>query len=203
LKVNLRHRSLWLLVVVLAAAIGGGVAYATIPDASGVIHGCFQKSSGKLRLIDTDTGAHCGPAEVAISWNQVGPQGKLGPTGPQGPSGPIGPQGPTGPQGPSGPIGPQGPTGPQGPSGAATTYNYRSGLIIPGTSVARAFCLAGEKVTGGGGFSTGPSASSAGLTQNYPISDATGTIAFGTTAIGWQVAGEGFGTVQAFVVCAS
>lgn len=188
MKLQPHHRGVWLLTVLIVALVGGAVAYATIPDSSGVIHGCYQKSSRKLRLIDTDTGARCRPAEVAISWNQVGPQGKLGPTGPQGPSGPIGPQGPT---------------GPQGPSGAATTYNYRLGLIIPGTSVARAFCLAGEKVTGGGGFSTGPSASSAGLTQNYPISDATGTIAFGTTAIGWQMASEGFGTVQAFVVCAS
>ena len=78
-------------------------------------------------------------------------------------------------------------------------YSYRAGGIFPGTSVARAFCAPGEKVTGGGGVSM----SQAGLTQNHPISDATGLIAFGTTAIGWQVASQGFGPVTAYVVCAS
>jgi hypothetical protein len=173
MKRQLHPRGISLLAVLVVAVVGGGVAYATIPDGKGVIHGCYKKSSGRLRVIDTNAGASCGPAEEAISWNQAGPQGQ------------------------------QGPTGPPGPSGAATTYNYRLGLMIPGTSVARAFCLPGEKVTGGGGFSTGPSASSVGLTQDYPISDASGVIAFGTTAVGWQVASEGFGTVQAFVTCAS
>jgi hypothetical protein len=173
MKRQLHPRGISLLAVLVVAVVGGGVAYATIPDGKGVIHGCYKKSSGKLRVIDTDAGASCGPAEEAISWDQTGPRGQ------------------------------QGPPGPSGPSGAATTYHYRLGLIIPGTSVARAFCDPGEKVTGGGGFSTGPSASSAGLTQDYPISDASGVIAFGTTAVGWQVASEGFGTVQAFVICAS
>lgn len=81
------------------------------------------------------------------------------------------------------------------------TYSYGVGVVVEGTSVARAFCAPGQKVTGGGGISTEGSA--VGLTQNYPISDSSGTIAFGTTAIGWQVAAEGFTAVQAFVVCAS
>ena len=65
----------------------------------------------------------------------------------------------------------------------------------------RAFCAPGEKVTGGGGFTT---QNGSGLIQNHPISDETGVIAWGTTAIGWQVAAENFdGPVVAFVVCAS
>ncbi len=169
----------------------GGVAWATIPDSGGVIHGCFEKEDGQLRVIDSSSQV-CQQDEVALTWNQQGPTGLTGPQGPPGPTGQTGPQGPTGQTGPQ---------GPPGPSGAATTYNYRVGGMFPGTSVARAFCLAGEKVTGGGGFST--DAPGVGLTQNFPISDASGTIAFGTTATGWQVASEGFGNVQAFVICAS
>jgi len=69
--------------------------------------------------------------------------------------------------------------------------------MYPGTSVSRAFCPTGTKVTGGGGFSL----NGAGLQQSYPISDASGVIAFGSTAIGWQVAASDFSNVQAFVVC--
>jgi hypothetical protein len=80
LKLNLRHRGLWLLAVVSAAAIGGGVAYATIPDASGVIHGCYKNANGQLRVIDPAV-SQCLPSETAISWNQTGPPGPPGPPG--------------------------------------------------------------------------------------------------------------------------
>jgi hypothetical protein len=83
--------------------------------------------------------------------------------------------------------------------GGGTTYNYRSQQSS--TGMARAFCVKGEKVSGGGAFTTN---NGAGLIQNYPISDASGVIAWGTTAIGWQAAVENFnGTVVAFVICAS
>jgi hypothetical protein len=80
---------------------------------------------------------------------------------------------------------------------SSPTVQYVTGGMYPGTSVARAFCPAGTKVTGGGGLSL----TGSGLQQSYPISDVSGTIAFGTTAIGWQVAAEDFSDVQAFVVC--
>jgi hypothetical protein len=140
-------------------AIGiGGAASAMIPDSGGVIHACYQKVTGQLRVVDSATPG-CTADEVAISWNQ------------------------------------------QGPSGSTLTINYRVGGMVPGTSVARAFCLPYEKVTGGGGLST--DATQIGLSQSFPISDSGGAIAFGTTAIGWQVASETFGNVQAFVICAS
>ena len=72
-----------------------GVAYATIPDSGGVIHGCYLKAVGSLRVIDPGAGQHCTKAETPISWNQTGPQG---PTGPTGPAGPQGPQGASAPQ---------------------------------------------------------------------------------------------------------
>lgn len=92
----------------------GIIAYASIPDANGVIHGCYKKSGGTLRVID-DAVTQCDSrAEIPIQWNQTGPQGPQGPAGPQGP---IGPQGATGPEGPAGPTGATGDTGPQGPAG--------------------------------------------------------------------------------------
>jgi len=83
---------------------------------------------------------------------------------------------------------------------APTTYNVRAGAMLEGGGVAQAFCLPGEKVTGGGGLSV---TNDAGLAQNHPIADESGLIASGTNAIGWQVGTEGFGPVQAYVVCAS
>ena len=49
-------RGRWFLVgaVVGAFLAAGAVTLAAIPDSSGVIHGCYQKNSGQLRLIDTE-----------------------------------------------------------------------------------------------------------------------------------------------------
>src|SRR5262245_46186308 len=55
-----------------------------------------------------------------------------------------------------------------GSTGGSNAY-YMSGGIVPGTSVARAFCPANTKVTGGGGISLAGSA----LSQNFPIADET------------------------------
>jgi hypothetical protein len=64
-------------VVVLAA---GGIAYASIPDSGGVIHGCYQKTNGSLRVIDTEAGGKCSSGENSLSWNQTGPAGPRGPS---------------------------------------------------------------------------------------------------------------------------
>jgi hypothetical protein len=90
-----RARTAALALVVVAAV---GVAYASIPDSNGVIHGCYQKNNGQLRVIDPAVSS-CNDSETALQWSQTGPQGPQGPTGPQGPEGP---QGPAGPEGPSG-----------------------------------------------------------------------------------------------------
>jgi hypothetical protein len=47
----------------------GTSAWASIPDADGVIHGCFKTASGDLRIIDAATES-CAGNETAISWNQ-------------------------------------------------------------------------------------------------------------------------------------
>src|SRR5512140_3773448 len=90
-------------------------AFASNPDASGVIHGCYNSINGTQRIIDTAV-ASCKIGETPIQWNQTGPQGPQGPTGTQGPQGPQGPQGAQGPQGIQGLQGPKGDTGPAGSS---------------------------------------------------------------------------------------
>jgi hypothetical protein len=67
--------------VVFAAA--AGIAYANIPDSSGVIHGCYKKTSpqqGTLRVVDSEKGQTCGASENTLNWNQMGPRGARGPS---------------------------------------------------------------------------------------------------------------------------
>jgi len=90
--------------------------------------------------------------------------------------------------------GPQGPAGPPGPL-ADITY-VRAGMY-PGTSVARAFCPPGTRLTGGGGYSP----SGMGLKYNFPIGDETGAFASGSQGVGWQVASTDWSDVEAFAVC--
>lgn len=91
---------------VTVVVVVAGAAYATIPSAGGVLHGCFKHVTGALRLVEENE--TCASKERPISWNVQGPKGDTGPQGPQGAQGPVGPQGPAGPQGPGGPPGPAG-----------------------------------------------------------------------------------------------
>jgi len=63
----------------------GGVAYATIPS-NGVISGCYAKSGGNLRVIDSTTGA-CSPKETSLNWNVQGAPGRDGTNGTNGQDG--------------------------------------------------------------------------------------------------------------------
>ena len=110
--------------VFVAALIGcvviaGGLAFATIPDGGGVIHGCYSKSGGSLRVIDASV-TNCGKSETSLNW---------GVTGPQGPQGIQGPAGAQGAQGPAGAQGPQGVQGPQGPSGVSHAYEATGNVV--------------------------------------------------------------------------
>jgi hypothetical protein len=96
--------------LVLALAAGGAVfgiasaVQASIPDASGVIHGCYNTSlahgspTGALRVIDTaKPNGNCASWETPLSWSaNAGVTGATGPTGPTGPTGATGSTGPTG-----------------------------------------------------------------------------------------------------------
>jgi hypothetical protein len=73
----IRGRHLALVVVgVLVGALVGGVAWASIPDGKGVIHGCYANTlPHTLRVIDTAVTASCPSGTTALNWNAKGPPG--------------------------------------------------------------------------------------------------------------------------------
>jgi hypothetical protein len=110
--------------VALFAALGGG-AYAAvsgIPGPGGVIHGCYQKHRGNLRLVPA--GRRCGRSELPIAFSETGPQGSTGPRGRRGSTGAKGATGATGSTGPQGPSGPQGPAGPGAASFSTVIHEF-------------------------------------------------------------------------------
>src|SRR5437764_15255207 len=58
----------------------GGVGYAVsgIPDASGVFHGCVNRSTGALRVVAQGGSCHK-KSEIVVSWNKKGRRGPPGP----------------------------------------------------------------------------------------------------------------------------
>jgi hypothetical protein len=90
----IRTTRFWILV---AAAVAGfaATAYATIPGSDGVIHSCYAKSGGALRVVDASV-TNCKSGETSLNWSQ---QGVPGPQGPQGEKGEPGEQGAPGPAG--------------------------------------------------------------------------------------------------------
>jgi hypothetical protein len=204
-------------------ALGGGVAFATIPGAGGVIRACYAKLNGVVRVIDS--GASCRMTENPLSWNQVGQQGLQGPAGPQGakgdqgaqgaqglkgdqgaqgapgqqgPNGDAGPTGAAGAQGPQGPQGEQGPQGPQGPSGGFSGYEVRTfDFNVPnlGWGEGTALCSDGKHPIGGGYFSDSENLR---ILHDYPNNARTG----------WYILAHNddlFSTwqVEAYAICAN
>ena len=96
-------------VVIVALVTAGGVAYATIPSAAGVINGCYKTQNGQLRVVDSAT--ECNSSETAIQWNRTGPAGATGATGATGPQGPKGDTGAPGTNGTNGKDGAPGAKG--------------------------------------------------------------------------------------------
>lgn len=79
----------------------GIIAFASIPGADGVIHGCYNKNGdSSLRVIDST--AQCKSNEIALNFNQTGPQGLQGLQGLQGAPGADGATGAPGPAGTNG-----------------------------------------------------------------------------------------------------
>jgi hypothetical protein len=57
----------------LALLAIGGVAWATIPDVgTAEIHGCYNKSTGALRVIDPSKSQTCATGETALNWGGAG-----------------------------------------------------------------------------------------------------------------------------------
>jgi hypothetical protein len=62
----------------VAIVLATGVAWAAIPDAGGVIHGCYTKA-GTLRVVEAES--QCKSTETALHWNQQGLKGDPGTPG--------------------------------------------------------------------------------------------------------------------------
>jgi hypothetical protein len=90
----------------LVFAMGGGAYAAIFPVHDGVIHTCFGKSNGALRVVRA--GARCGRRERALAFNQ---RGLVGPRGAGGAQGPVGKTGTTGKTGATGKTGRTGASG--------------------------------------------------------------------------------------------
>ena len=65
----------------LVAVAVGSIAWGAIPGGTGVITGCYNKTTGALRVVDAEAGASCTPAERPLEWNQTGPEGPPGAAG--------------------------------------------------------------------------------------------------------------------------
>jgi hypothetical protein len=145
-----------------AVVLGTGLAFGAIPAGDGVIHGCYKKNNGQLRLVDSASqGGHghhsdCNPSELSISWNQQGPQGIQGPPGPQGPKGDKGDKGDPGSPGASGLSGLE----------VVTSPPLVVGLFDFGH--AEATCPTGKTLIGGGGRMGFVGSDAGYLEQSYP-----------------------------------
>jgi hypothetical protein len=85
---TVNRKRMWVpLGVACVLAAIAAIGHAMIPDAGGVIHGCYA-NNGQLRVIDESGGETCKSNETALFWNQTGPQGPQGTPGQQGPQGP-------------------------------------------------------------------------------------------------------------------
>jgi hypothetical protein len=83
-----RRRNLVVVVVAALTALGGAavLAWASVPDGTGAIQACYDKSNGLVRVIDPDVSG-CRRGELPIEWAVQGPAGEPGQQGEQGPQG--------------------------------------------------------------------------------------------------------------------
>lgn len=81
--------SLKSLAALLASLLIGTAAISA--SATTVIHACYMKTTGSIRIVPVVTDCH--PNEQVVSWNEEGPAGPPGPAGPAGPKGATGPAG--------------------------------------------------------------------------------------------------------------
>ena len=131
----------------LAATAGGAYATGVLGSpvgADGVIHGCYQKFNGSLRLVAAANPA-CRTSEQQIAWSQTGPKGDKGDLGEKGDTGQPGFQGERGPAGASGANGANGVSGYR-----INSFDFTVTRTALNTSSSS--CRADEVVVGGGAW---------------------------------------------------
>jgi hypothetical protein len=122
-----------LIILALAAPVGGAVAVARTPREAVTIQACAARVGGALRLVARPS--DCRRRERSVSWNVRGPQGAPGDAGPAGAAGATGPAGAPGPAGPSGEPGPKGPKG--DPGAAVDSLERLAGLPCRGAGTVK------------------------------------------------------------------
>lgn len=198
---RLTRRTLWAgaaAVVVLGAA--GGVAWATVPDAQGVIHACYAKANGSLGVIDTGAGQHCQAGQVPLAWGAraLSWQGNWSATTSYqahdavalGGSSYLALRPGRGHRPGIAPhywallakAGKQGATGPTGPPGVPSTTVTSGSYVMPaGTEQDQSIsCPSGVATGGGVSINNGSGISGAYITANQPLLGAS------STPVGWQ-----------------
>ncbi len=135
------------LAVVVSSLLIGTAAISA--SAATVIHACYNKTAGGIRLVPAVTDCHA--TEQAVSWNEEGPAGPAGPAGPKGATGATGPAGPAG-----APGGASVPANLTALSGALSTNGGvalmgNSRFIYPATS----YCTIGDIVLSVNGYGVG------------------------------------------------
>ncbi len=151
------------LVTLIAGAGLFGIAaavQASIPDAVGVVHSCYNTSLahgnpiGAVRVIDTSKdGGNCASWESSITWNvkgPTGPQGLQGLQGSKGDKGDKGDRGDVGFAGQAGTAGTNGTNGTNGVSGYEIVTQDETFRVPDFSGSVRAACPAGKHVLGGG-----------------------------------------------------
>ena len=135
----------------LVLAMSGGAYAAIAPIRHGVIHSCYSRANGALRVVNAH--ARCRPHQRALNFNRRGPTGPRGLTGPAGPIGLTGAAGKTGAKGAAGKAGAAGKTGAAGKSvtsavlavgngncpGGGTSFTSVSGTTFACNGTATAF----------------------------------------------------------------
>jgi hypothetical protein len=146
----------------LVFAMGGGAYAALSPVHNGVIHTCYRKSGGDLRVVRA--GARCGRREQALAFDQRGP---------------VGPRGATGARGSTGKTGTSGKTGATGKTGRTGAGGQSATSATLGTG--NASCP-----SGGSSFTTvsGTTFACNGIATGFASVDATATLASGRNVTG-------------------
>ncbi|WP_030274972.1 hypothetical protein [Streptomyces sp. NRRL B-24484] len=72
MSLGIGRRGTVLLAAAALTATAAGISWASIPDGSGQIHACYQKSTGLVRVIDSPS-QQCRGGESPLNWSQGGP----------------------------------------------------------------------------------------------------------------------------------
>ena len=85
-----RVRARWPGLIAAGALLVGGIAYASIPDANGVIHACYRTDGDSRFQVINAPSQRCPVGWTALDFNQTGPIGPSGRSGATGASGDAG-----------------------------------------------------------------------------------------------------------------